>query len=69
MPEPNSLGYYQARELKQRTLARAATDPAIAAIHLDMAARYAAIIQQAPRVPPPHLMETDDARTLLAWKG
>jgi hypothetical protein len=46
MQDLNSIDYYQSREEKERALAVAALNPEIAAIHLDMAERYAAIIQQ-----------------------
>jgi hypothetical protein len=36
----NDKSYYQDREMEARARADAAADPAIRAIHLDMAARY-----------------------------
>lgn len=44
----NSAEYYRSREQKERNLAQAAFDPAIAAIHLDMAARYSKLISPTP---------------------
>ncbi|MFC4594324.1 hypothetical protein [Sphingobium tyrosinilyticum] len=46
MRDFDSVEYYLSREEKERALAAAALDPKIAAIHLDMAERYAAIIMQ-----------------------
>lgn len=40
MADSNSTEYYQSRERQERVLAQAAKDPAIIAIHLEMAARY-----------------------------
>lgn len=43
MPEENTPEYHAKREEQERGLAAAATDPAIRAIHLNMAERYAAL--------------------------
>jgi hypothetical protein len=42
--ESNSTEYYQSREQQERVLAQAANDPAIMAIHLEMAARYSKLV-------------------------
>lgn len=44
MSELNSTDYYRRRERQERALAEAATNPQIAAIHLDMASRYSALV-------------------------
>ena len=41
MTDDNSIDYYLAREQHERDLAKVATNPAIAKIHLEMATRYA----------------------------
>ena len=41
MTELNSVEYYRTREQQERGLAVAATSPAIAKIHIEMADRYA----------------------------
>ena len=46
MRDLNSVDYYRFREEKERELSAVALNPEISAIHLDMAERYAAIIQQ-----------------------
>ena len=46
MSEPNALEHYQRREQKERILAAAAIDPAIAAIHAEMADHYSDLIEQ-----------------------
>ena len=48
MDEATSIEFYKAREQQERSLADAADDPAIRAIHLDMAARYAALGEASP---------------------
>lgn len=40
----NSADYYRTREVRERGLAAAAHDPAIAAIHRDMAERYKQLV-------------------------
>ena len=40
MTDFNSIEYYASREQRERELAKAATSPAIAKIHLEMATRY-----------------------------
>lgn len=47
----NSSDYYRRRELRERTLADAAINPAIAAIHREMAEQYRARVDPAG-VPP-----------------
>lgn len=44
MSELNSAEYYRAREQRERGLATAASDPAIAKIHTEMADRYADLV-------------------------
>lgn len=44
--EPNDLEYYEQRERTARQLATDASDPAIAAIHQQMADRYAVRIAE-----------------------
>ena len=46
MDDSNSPAYYQSRERRERELAAAAVNPAIAEIHLEMARRYSELIQQ-----------------------
>lgn len=46
MSDDNDLDYYRERERTARRQAAEATDPAIAAIHTDMAKRYAALIAE-----------------------
>lgn len=48
MTDANTVSYYQKREERERDLAAAAVNPAIAAIHLDMAARYQRLASTAP---------------------
>jgi hypothetical protein len=50
MTDLNSTDYYVSRERRERELAQAATDPAIASIHLDMASRYSELITAAAPV-------------------
>lgn len=47
MTELNSKEYYLSREQQERKLADEATDPAIAAIHRDMAERYGELATEA----------------------
>ncbi|MET3762082.1 hypothetical protein [Sphingomonas sp. UYEF23] len=47
MPDENTVEYYAKREAQERELAEAATDPAIQAIHLDLAKRYANLQDEA----------------------
>lgn len=47
MEQRNSIEYYQGREIVERSMARAAIDPAIAKIHSDMADRYAGLVSEA----------------------
>ena len=47
MSELNSAGNYRGREQQERARATACIDPAIAAIHVEMAERYAALVMQA----------------------
>ena len=61
MSELNSTGYYKVREQKERSLAEAATDPAIAAIHTDMANRYAALVAKTDASNRPRLRIAQDA--------
>lgn len=49
MTDSESISYYRARELQERTLASSATDPAVSAIHLEMASRYAWMIKTSER--------------------
>lgn len=44
MSDLNSIDYYRLREQRERDLASNAVSPGIAAIHLDMATRYAQLI-------------------------
>ena len=46
MNELNDARYYITRAERSRELARAAVDPTVAAIHLDFALRYEAIVAQ-----------------------
>lgn len=46
------LDYYQRREQQEIMLAQAATNPTVAFIHLDLAKRYALLIQQDAGVKP-----------------
>lgn len=41
MSEQDTAQYFRIRELRQRSMASAAIDPTIAAIHLELADRYA----------------------------
>ncbi|GAA0675546.1 hypothetical protein FHT00_003049 [Sphingomonas insulae] len=45
----NDWAYYQRRAQQQLFIASRATDPAIKAIHLDLAARYATLSELAAR--------------------
>lgn len=44
MMDQATTDYYAKREQQERELAASATDPSIAAIHLDMAERYAKLV-------------------------
>ena len=55
MSERNSTDYYERRERKERTLAAAAADPQIAAIHLEMAERYAMLAGEGRQAAPQRL--------------
>ena len=44
MTQADSMSHYQSRERREREMADQAFDPRIAAIHLDMANRYAKLI-------------------------
>lgn len=44
MPENSDMNYHARRERQERTLAAASANPAVRAIHLDFAERYAAIV-------------------------
>lgn len=44
MSQLNSISYYRGREQRERELAGAAKNPAIAAIHEEMADRYAELV-------------------------
>ena len=46
MPDENSVAYYLGRERRERHLASAAVNPAIAAIHHELADRYARLATQ-----------------------
>ena len=51
MTDLNSIEYYLSREQRERELAAAATSPAIAKIHLDLATRYSRLTSEpAPRM-------------------
>lgn len=50
MDDLNSADYYRARELKARAMAAASTNPAVAKIHLEMASRYAELLNGAAPV-------------------
>ena len=45
----NDLDYYARRQDEERVLAARSADPAVAAVHRDMADRYAALVAPAPR--------------------
>lgn len=51
MTDLNSVEYYLSRERRERELAAAAANPTIAAVHLEMATRYADLIDQAVDAP------------------
>lgn len=51
MADSNSIEYYRARERRERALAEAATNPAISAIHIEMAERYSELTTTRPRQP------------------
>ena len=46
MSEENSVAYYLGRERRERHLASVALNPAIAAIHRELAERYAKLAMQ-----------------------
>jgi hypothetical protein len=50
MSDLNSVEYYQAREKKERALAASAVDLGVAAIHRQMADRYADLVQKLSRL-------------------
>lgn len=51
MNEPNDREYYVARAASSRNLAQRAANPAIAAIHADLAERYEALAERpGPRI-------------------
>lgn len=47
--DSNSTEYYQSRERQERVRAEAANDPAVIAIHLEMAERYAKLARRSAR--------------------
>ena len=47
MSDLNTPDYYRQRERQERALAASAFNPAIGKIHLDLAARYAALLVEA----------------------
>ena len=47
------LSYYVARAIEERRLAMASNDPNVRAIHLEMAAKYAALAGSNPDELPP----------------
>lgn len=49
MAQYNSIEYYRSREEQSRSMAKAAKSPVIAAIHLDMAERYAKLVPEPNR--------------------
>lgn len=53
MTDANTAAYYYRREERERCLAAAAFNPAIAAIHLQMADRYGRLVASAPADPGP----------------
>lgn len=55
----NTQGYYECRACKARELAAAATDPKIAAIHAEMAARYDALAAETKPRPTLRLVPGD----------
>lgn len=48
MTDANTATYYRHREQRERGLAAAANNPAIAAIHREMAERYEKLVDAAP---------------------
>lgn len=52
MSEVNSVAYYLGRERRERHLASVAINPEIAAIHRDLAERYAKLATQGDQYQP-----------------
>lgn len=50
MPELNSSDYYRRRAQQSRDYAVSAHSPEVRAIHLDLASRYADLLQKAERL-------------------
>ena len=50
MSDPNDFEHYKSREQQERALTAAAVDPAVRAVHLEMAERYAALVREAAPV-------------------
>lgn len=55
MSDLNQPDYYVHREHQERLMAASAVSPAIRAIHLDLAARYGALAEQASPVLAPRM--------------
>ncbi len=49
MNQPNYQDYYMSRAAASRNLAQRATDPMIAAIHAELAARYDVLVAETSR--------------------
>jgi pyridoxine/pyridoxamine 5'-phosphate oxidase len=47
--QSNSTDYYRSRERQERVLAQAAKDPAVIAIHLEMAEQYSRLARGSAR--------------------
>lgn len=60
MTNLSTIEYFRARETREREMANAASNPAVAAIHLEMAKRYSEMIVERS-VPASHLRSVPDA--------
>ena len=52
MSDENDPEYHALRERQARALAAAAVEPQVRKVHLDMAERYARLLEQAGSAPP-----------------